>query len=315
MAHGLAVASAGRELPTGDAVSDTADARPSLPYKAPDTGAAGDPDAVGASPPFPAKASDPSAASDLSAAGDPSAATDPDVVVAAFRAWLAGIDGADLGQGARLNVLSELERLKGASAAAQAKVTAAFARDAHEAALARCADADPRQVRAHTTRSVGSQVALARRDSPARADRLVGMANALVHEMPHTLAALSAGDTHEWGATLMVAGTAALTRHDRQHIDAHLGPQLAQLSGTAIDKAARRMAAQLDAAAIVARNDAAVASRRVSVRPAPDGMAYLTLLAPLKEAVAAYAALHAHAQSVTAGTAWTTPPGTPPAAR
>ncbi len=89
-------------------------------------------------------------------------------------------------------------------------------------------------------------------------------------------------------------------------MDSTLGPQLHELGVKGIERAARRMATELDAAAIVARREAAVASRRVSVRPAPDGMAYLTVLAPMKEAVAAYGELHHHAGSVSAGTAWRT---------
>ncbi len=41
-------------------------------------------------------------------------------------------------------------------------------------------------------RGVASQVALARRDSPVRGGRHVGLAKALVHEMPRTLRALAA---------------------------------------------------------------------------------------------------------------------------
>ena len=46
-----------------------------------------------------------------------------------------------------------------------------------------------------------------------------------------------------------------------------------------------------------------MASRRVSVRPAPDGMAYLTVLAPVREVVGAHAALRARAQAVVGGAA------------
>ena len=42
-------------------------------------------------------------------------------------------------------------------------------------------------------RGVAGEVALARRDSPARGGRHLGLAKALVHEMPHTLAALECG--------------------------------------------------------------------------------------------------------------------------
>ena len=47
--------------------------------------------------------------------------------------------------------------------------------------------------------------------------------------------------------------------------------------------------------------EAAARSRRVTVRPAPDGMAYLSVLAPLRESVGAYAALRARAAAVVGG--------------
>jgi hypothetical protein len=49
---------------------------------------------------------------------------------------------------------------------------------------------------------VNAQVALARRESPHRGDRLVGLAQALHHELPHTLAAMTAGQLSEWRATI-----------------------------------------------------------------------------------------------------------------
>jgi len=52
-------------------------------------------------------------------------------------------------------------------------------------------------------RGVAGEVALARRDSPARGGRHLGLAKALVHEMPHTLAALESGALSEWRATLI----------------------------------------------------------------------------------------------------------------
>ena len=65
--------------------------------------------------------------------------------------------------------------------------------------------------------------------------------------------------------------------------------------------AAARVAAELDAASVVARMVAAVKSRRVTVRPAPDGMAYLSVLGPLKDVVGAHAALQARSRGVVGG--------------
>lgn len=246
------------------------------------------------------------------------------MAVERVREWMADVEPADLDAAEKVDLVAQLERIKSAAAAAQARVTAAFAAERVEDALhasrveARAAGGDPNasegasrrrareeaEVAAKAVRSVGSEVALARRESPSRGDRLVGLARALVSEMPETMAALERGDVSEWGATVMARGTAVLTREDRAEVDAHLGPNLGSMSVRHIDQATRREAAARDAAAIVRRREQAVKSRRVSVRPAPDGMAYLTLLTTLKEAVSAYGSLHRHAQSVTAGTAF-----------
>jgi hypothetical protein len=50
---------------------------------------------------------------------------------------------------------------------------------------------------------VAAQIALARRESPNRGSRLLGLAKALVTEMPHTLAALDSGQLNEWAHPLL----------------------------------------------------------------------------------------------------------------
>ena len=69
---------------------------------------------------------------------------------------------------------------------------------------------------------IGAQIALARRESPARGGRLLGLAKALITEMPHTLAALETGQLNEWRATLLVRETACLSAADRAAVDAEL---------------------------------------------------------------------------------------------
>lgn len=51
------------------------------------------------------------------------------------------------------------------------------------------------------------------------------------------------------------------------------------------------IAFRIDAASVVARSRAAESERRVSVRPAPDTMAYVTALLPVAQGVAVHAAL------------------------
>lgn len=63
---------------------------------------------------------------------------------------------------------------------------------------------DPRDA----SRSVGSEVALARRCSPSLGDRFVGLARALIDEVPHTMAALSSGACSEHHAVALVRATA-----------------------------------------------------------------------------------------------------------
>ncbi|OOP61067.1 hypothetical protein BMF89_14175, partial [Arthrobacter sp. SRS-W-1-2016] len=90
----------------------------------------------------------------------------------------APVDGAEL-----INQLRGLEDLKSAAAAAQARIAVAFD------AVQRSADAAAGVPADERGRGVAAQVALARRESPAKGSRLLGLAKALVTEMPRTLAA------------------------------------------------------------------------------------------------------------------------------
>ena len=98
-----------------------------------------------------------------------------------FRVWLAGVDVDSLADRERVELVAGLERVKGASSAVQARAADAL-RCSREVVA-------PRDV----ARSVGSVVALARRESPTLGDRFVGLSRVLVHEMPVTMAALSDG--------------------------------------------------------------------------------------------------------------------------
>ncbi|WP_299448170.1 DUF222 domain-containing protein, partial [uncultured Phycicoccus sp.] len=157
-------------------------------------------------------------------------------------------------------------------------------------------------------RSVGSEVGLARRESPTLGDRFVGVSRALVQELPATMRCLTDGVVGERHALEVVRETATLSREDRAEVDRRLGPVLGSLSERAVGRAARRVAAELDAASVVARVEAAARSRRVSARPAPDGMAYLSVLAPLRDVVGAYAAVQARARAVVGGQCPDEPP-------
>lgn len=158
--------------------------------------------------------------------------------------------------------------------------------------------------RADQGRGVASQVALARRESPARGVRHLGVAKALVGEMPHTLSALSAGRLSEWRATLLVRETARLSLEHRQVVDRLLCADPTRLEGLgdrALVAEAKKLSYRLDPQASVRRARKAETERTVTCRPAPDTMAYLTALLPVKQAVAAYAALAQAADSARSG--------------
>ncbi|MHA7154747.1 HNH endonuclease [Arthrobacter sp. TMN-50] len=160
------------------------------------------------------------------------------------------------------------------------------------------------QGKAEQGKSIGAQVALARRESPSLGSRLLGLARALVTEMPHTLAALHNGQLNEWRATLLVKETACLSSADRTAVDEELHPETGTFTGCGdktIIAAARAAAYRRDPRSVVNRAAHAANERYVSLRPAPDTMAYLTALLPVKNAVAAYAALTRHADTTRAG--------------
>jgi hypothetical protein len=204
--------------------------------------------------------------------------------LAAVRDALARLEPA-AGDPERIDQIRLLEELKGACAAAQALATAAFVASQRERALGSGVPA------ARAERGITAQLALARRISPHRAARDASFACILTTELPGTFGALQRGTTSEWRALLLARETAWLPREHRAEVDRQLAPRLPDLGDRRVEREARRLACQLDPAGAVAHSAAAVKDRRVTLRPAPDTMARLTALLPVKDGVAAYAAL------------------------
>ncbi|MGV0789755.1 DUF222 domain-containing protein [Mycolicibacterium sp. XJ2] len=194
-----------------------------------------------------------------------------------------------------IGCIAELEHLKSVAAAGQARLTAALdqkrrAREASEGVPA-----------AKRGRGLANEIALARHDSPNRGGRHLGFARALIHEMPHTLAALEAGALSEWRATLIVRESACLSVEDRGKLDAEMCAAQSELEGKGdkrIAADAKAIAYRLDPQAVVDRAVRAERERTVTIRPAPDTMAYVTVLLPMTRGVSVYAALK-HAADTT----------------
>lgn len=194
--------------------------------------------------------------------------------------------------------LEILERIKAAASARQAR--AAVALDAAVRTRHREAGLPARRV----GDGVAAQVALARRVSPAKGARLLGLAKVLHAEMPYTFALMSAGEISEWRATILARETACLELADRCRIDRELcsgeAPKASALGEARLEAAAKKLAYELDPEAFVRRAAKAEADRHVTIRPAPDTMVWLTALLPVKEGVGAYAMLRSIADSALA---------------
>lgn len=194
----------------------------------------------------------------------------------------------DDGEAALIERIATLEREKSAAAAAQARATARLDE------LRRAAEAAAGVPARQRGRGLASEVALARRDCPNKGGRHLGFARALVHEMPHTLAALECGALSEWRATVLVRESAWLSVEDRRALDEEMCADVSGLEGMGdrrIEAEAKKIAYRLDPQAVVDRAAKAASERTVTCRPAPDTMTYLTALLPVAQGVAVYAAL------------------------
>ena len=208
--------------------------------------------------------------------------------ISAQGAWLRAVPVAGLSDAERVDALRGLEELKNTAAALQARVAVDL--DASQREEQRLAGVPA----AKRGLGVAGQVGLARRESPHRAAVLLGLAKVLRAEMPHTSAAFEAGVISEFRAQVIVRETACLTLEDRQAVDRLVAgdPERLSMLGTReLASEVKQHAYRLDPHSVVDRASQAAADRTVTLRPAPDCMTYLTALLPVKEGVAAYAAL------------------------
>ncbi|HEY5847734.1 MAG TPA: DUF222 domain-containing protein [Microlunatus sp.] len=208
----------------------------------------------------------------------------------ALIADLAALDAADTDP-ERVDQLTTLERVKSAVAAAQVRITDAFAVSQRAKLVKLGTDS------ADARRSITAQVGLARRDSPFKGGRHVGLADTLVHEMPGVLKALERGDTSEWRVTVVARETAHLSKEYRAEIDAAIADEMHAWGDARTEREVKAWAQRLDPYGAAERAAKAANDRRVSIRPAPDCMSYVTALLPVKDGCAVYGVLHRRAMA------------------
>ncbi|MEU0313037.1 DUF222 domain-containing protein [Nocardioides sp. NPDC006273] len=214
------------------------------------------------------------------------------------------LTGPPLGasEGELVDWITRLEEIKCTAEAVQAEAAVRL----EEATRARQAEAG---VPARKLgEGVASQVALARRVSPVKGAKLLGLAKILVAEMPHTFGLMKAGLFSQWQAAILARETACLSLENRRVIDYQLcspgsdgePPAVVTMGLRQLENAAKKLAITLAQEFVVARAVNAEKDRRVSVRPAPDTMTWLGALLPVQDGVAVFAALDQAAKAAQA---------------
>lgn len=194
-----------------------------------------------------------------------------------------------------LDVIGSLERAKNALAAAQAHAQTLFV--AQQRLSQACAGTPKEKV----GRGIPHQLALARHESPFRGRQLCELSEVLVREMPCSMQAFSQGRISEYKAGIVARETVFLSLEHRQMVDRKICGDMDAvelLGNRELGAAARRAAYNLDPEAFVKRQEKAVGERYVSLRPAADGMTFLTALIPLKQGVRVLATLTKIADSL-----------------
>ncbi len=200
--------------------------------------------------------------------------------------WLGTLDAGAGDDAGRIDLLSALEAVKRAAAAAQHRLTEAFRQS-------QVASAPVGQRVEVTSRSIAQQVASARGESPHRGGGLVHEARTLVGDMPGLLGMMAAGELSEYRGQVAVRETEVLSSPQRREVDAHLAadPGASGWGNTRFEREVRAAGIRVDEESYVKRLAVAQTRRRVSLRPAADGMVWLSVLAPLAGGVSCWASL------------------------
>ncbi len=209
----------------------------------------------------------------------------------------AEVCGADVSGAALIEIIGRLEETKNAVAAVQAQAQALFV------GQQRLAQAKAGMPRNAIGRGIAAQVGLSRHESPHRGRQLCELAHVLVRELPHTMNAFVEGKLSEYRAGIIARETVFLQLEDRLRVDQLIaadGDALARMGTRELTAATRSAAYALDPQVFVKRHEMAVGERHLSLRPAADGMTFLTALIPLRQGVRILATLTKVAESAKA---------------
>ncbi|MEO6199858.1 MAG: DUF222 domain-containing protein [Cryobacterium sp.] len=133
-----------------------------------------------------------------------------------------------------------------------------------------------------------SELACALRVPQRSMETLLAESEALVHELPATLAALSAGEISYRHAKAMVDHAGSLPADARLQFEDAVLPKAKRLTVTQFDGAARKARERTHPETITARHEKWAGDRAVQLLPARDGMAWLNAYLPTAHAHAIY---------------------------
>lgn len=146
-------------------------------------------------------------------------------------------------------------------------------------------------------KGVHAELALARRESPARGKQFLETALALAEDLPHTQAALDAGRIREAEAQLLTKETAELSAAHRREVDAAMADRLGTAGRKELANEARAHALRLDPGHAKARHTKGVEERRVTCEPIGFGLSKLTAIGPSQQLEGVYQNLWQSARS------------------
>ena len=211
--------------------------------------------------------------------------------VDAFSDWLDSLAPAATEAGS-IERIRQWEDLIGKLEARQAKDTAHFEQQ-------RLAQEKAKKVpKADRGKGLGAEVGFAQRQSHARGKKFLNTARVLQQDMPHTLAALSAGLIRAEHAHNVVKETEVLSSKHRRKVDRALQERFGAAGPRQLANEARAHAQRLDTKAAAARHKRAKDARRVTCQSAGDGMALFSAYGPAPLLTSIYNKLQARAKSL-----------------
>jgi hypothetical protein len=204
-------------------------------------------------------------------------------------------DAVEVPDGVRIDRIARLEKIKAAAAALQMAESVRFAQSQAKAQLA--ADVHPDKI----GRGIADQLGLACHVSGFEAARRLGIARALWFDLPETYRLLVGGEISEYVASIVVSETRHLDATARGEVDRKItSAGIEQMGPRSAAACARKHAYEADPQGYVQRGRTERKNRRVSLRPAPDTMSFLSGYLPAEQGVACLKSLRDHTDAVKA---------------